>query len=131
MKYLTLLILPILFAGCWSHHSDHCYYDSYGDYWCDSDSSYITHTPPQPTNTTTVIYTEENSGGPNNNIIVVEEQYGYCDWDTPYYHDADYCSYGSEVCCTWSASLYGLYETYCYSDYCGWELVLVEEDYSY
>jgi hypothetical protein len=35
------------------------------------------------------------------------------------------------TCCTWSASLWGVWETYCYVDNCGWELVLVEEDYSY
>jgi len=131
-QLLALLTLPILFAGCWVHHSDHCYHDSHGDYWCESDNL-ITYVYEAPTSTTTVIHTsQENGGGYNNNIIVVEEEPSWCgQFEAPYFHDPDYCTFDGETCCTWQASIYGVWETYCYTDWCGWELVLVEEDYSY
>ena len=129
-QLLALLTLPILFAGCWVHHSDHCYHDSHGDYWCEDDNL-ITYVYEAPTSTTTVIHTsQENGGGYNNNIIVVEEQDSYCSPEEPYYHDAEYCTFDlGDTCCTWQASIYGVEETYCWYDWCGWELVEVYEYY--
>ena len=122
-QLLALLTLPILFAGCWVHHSDHCYHDSHGDYWCEDDNL-ITYVYEAPTSTTTVIHTtQENGGGYNNNIIVVEEQDSYCMWDSPYYHDPEYCTFDGLTCCTWLNI--GEEEEWCYTDYCGWELYSV------
>ena len=122
MKYLTLIALAILFAGChYGHTSSECHYDDYGNYHC-----YDHHDSHE---TTTVVYTTDNGGG-SNNIIIVEEQPSWCNWDEPYYHDADYCTFDTgDTCCTWQASSYGVEETYCYSDWCGWELVSVYEYY--
>ena len=115
MKRLLALALPLLaLAGC-EIHSDACHYDSHGVYHC-----YDSH------HNQTVYYPEGNGGG-SNNIIIVEEEPSWCSWDYPYYHDPEYCIFDSDVsCCLWMNI--GAEETWCYYDYCGWELV---EVYSY
>jgi hypothetical protein len=130
-KLLALAFCLAALVGCdIHHHSDvQCWIDSGGNHWCSD--GFITwleydNTPP----TTTIIHTSTNNGGGyNNNIIVVEQAHAECNWDAPYFHDPDYCTFDEQACCTWSASLYGIEETYCYSDYCGWELVEVYEYY--
>lgn len=124
MRYLALLILPILLSGChFGYSTSECHYDDWGNYHCHEHDSHHDH------QSTTVVVTE-TGGGYNNNIIVVEEQTSWCSWNEPYYHDAEYCTFDSgDTCCTWQASSYGLEETYCYSDWCGWELVSVYEYY--
>ena len=120
MKYITLLALAILTVGC-VHSADECHFH---------DGSQHCHDYPVAAHATTpVVITSGNGGGYNNNIIVIEEEELWCSWEAPFYHEPDYCTFDGETCCTWQASLYGKWETYCYSDYCGWELVLVEEDY--
>ena len=123
MKYLTLIALAILFAGChFGHTSSECHYDDYGNYHCHDD--YTHHDSHE---TTTIVTTSANNGGGSNNIIIVEETYSQCMWDSPYYHDPEYCTYDYDsTCCMWLDI--GSEETYCYYDYCGWELVSV---YSY
>lgn len=118
---ITLILTTLFFSGC-EFHSDDCYYDDHGNYECYyDDHSHQIH------ETTTVVTTSPNyTGGSNNNIIVIEEQDSYCDWDYPYYHDPEYCTYDYETCCMWLGI--GVEETYCYSDYCGWEL---EQVYMY
>jgi len=126
MRYLTLIALAILFAGChFGHSSSACHYDDYGSYHCYDD--YDHHDSHE---TTTIVTTSANYSGGSNNIIIVEEQASWCSWDEPYYHDAEYCTFDTgDTCCTWQASTYGIEETYCYSDWCGWELVSVYEYY--
>ena len=123
-KLLALLALSFLFIGC-HMHSEECYYDSYWDEWvCTS------HHKPAPVST--VVYTSANNGGVyNNNIIVVEEvvEPSWCSPEEPFFHDPEYCSFDYETCCTWQASVYGVEETYCWNDMCGWELVEVYEYY--
>tara|TARA_R100001591_G_scaffold97077_1_gene102919 strand:+ start:54 stop:431 length:378 start_codon:yes stop_codon:yes gene_type:complete len=123
-RLLALLALTLLFIGCNAHHEE-CWYDNYWDEWvC------VTHPHHQPT--TTVVYTSANNGGGyNNNIIVVEEvvEPSYCSPEEPFYHDPEYCSFDYETCCTWQASVYGIEETYCWNEWCGWELVEVYEYY--
>ena len=123
MKRLLALALPLLaLAGCHFGPVGVCHYDSYGDYHCHENSSKADHHE-----TTTVVYTAaNNSGGSNNNIIVIEEEPSYCMWDSPYYHDPEYCTFDGGTCCMWLDI--GAEETWCYYDYCGWELVSV---YSY
>ena len=127
MRYLTLLALAFLMVGCW-HHRDQCYYDQWGQYWCDGAFIYV-HPEPAQTTTTVVTTSGNNGGGYNNNIIVVEQQPSHCSYDPPFYHDPDYCTFDGDTCCTWQASVYGIEETWCYYDYCGWELVEVYEYY--
>lgn len=108
MKRLLALALPMLaLAGC-EIHSDACHYDSHGVYHC-----YESH------HNQTVYYPEGNGGGSNNIIIVEEETAYYCDDTMPYYHDPEYCTFGSESCCTWMGSEYGWEETWCFDD-CEW-----------
>ena len=129
MKRLLTLALPLLaLAGCHFGPVGVCHYDSYGDYHCHENSSKADHH-----DSTTVVYTSANNGGgSNNNIIVIEEEaLSYCEEEPPFFHEPDWCTVGEETCCTWSAAPWGVWETYCYIDHCGWELVLVEEDYSY
>lgn len=132
-KLLALALSLAALAGCevHSYSNVNCWYDSSGDYWCsDGFITWLEHenTPP----TTTIIHTSQNNGGGyNNNIIVIEEEEAWCIDEPPYFHEPDYCTFDGLTCCTWSASLWGVWETYCYVDNCGWELVLVEEDYSY
>ena len=123
MRYLTLIALAILFAGChYGHTSSECHYDDYGNYHCHDD---YTHHDSHET-TTIVTTSADYSGGSNNNIIIIEEQPSYCDWDNPYYHDPEYCTFDDTTCCMWLGI--GVEETYCYYEYCGWEL---EEVYMY
>ena len=121
MKRLLALALPLLaLAGCHIGPVGVCHYDSYGDYHCHENSSKADHHE-----TTTVVYTSANNGGGYNNIIIIEEEVNYCQWDQPYYHDPNWCDYYYDtVCCGWSSV--ASEETYCYYDYCGWELVEVE-----
>ena len=117
MKHL--FILPFLIVGC-VQESDYCHTDNGG-------VSYHCHEYYEEP-TTTVVYTHVDSGGGyTNNIIVVEEDHPYCTWEDPYYHDPYDCDYYG--CCTWQASVYGVDETYCWNDWCGWELVSVYEYY--
>jgi len=117
MKYL--FILPFLIIGC-VHESDYCHSDNGG-------VSYHCHEYYEEP-TTTVVYTSvDNGGGYTNNITVISEEHPYCTWEDPYYHDPYDCDYGG--CCTWQASVYGVDETYCWNDWCGWELVSVYEYY--
>ena len=120
MKYQPLLLLCLLtLAGCEIHHQA-CHYNVSGDYHCHDDAiDYHNHS------TTTVVTTSANNGGGyNNNIIVVEDTYSQCQWDSPYYHDPDYCTFDYDTtCCMWLNI--GSEEEWCYYDYCGWELVSV------
>ena len=121
---LALLALTFLFAGC-HLHSEECYWDSYYDEWvCYHHDAH--HYQP----TTTVVYAD-SGGGYNNNIIVVEEvvEPSYCSPEEPFLHDPDYCTFDYGTCCTWQAGVYGIEETYCWYDWCGWELVEVYEYY--
>jgi hypothetical protein len=122
MKRMLALVLPMLaLAGCgWDFHSyDECHYHD--------GSQHCHNYPVDHHDTTTVVYTSANNGGGSNNIIIVEEEPSWCSWDYPYYHDPEYCVYDSDVsCCLWMNI--GAEETWCYYDYCGWELV---EVYSY
>ena len=115
-RILTLAFCLLALAGChWN--VEHCWHDKWGDYHCTSDH-----------HQTTVVHTSANNGGGyNNNIIVVEESPSYCQWEQPYYHEPEWCvlDYDS-TCCMWMGV--GAEETYCYYDYCGWELI---EVYSY
>ena len=131
MKKIIFALLALALTGCdvHSHSNISCWYDADGSHWCsDGFMTWIEYDNRPPS--TTVIYTStETGGGYNNNIIVIEEEELWCSWEAPFYHEPDYCTFDGETCCTWQASLYGKWETYCYSDYCGWELVLVEEEY--
>ena len=127
MKYLTLIALTILFAGCHLHGDPTavCHRNYYGDQHCHEGHTYDHHDHSH--DTTTIVTTSANNGGGDNNIIIVEETYSQCMWDSPYYHDPEYCTYDYDsTCCMWLDI--GSEETYCYYDYCGWELVSV---YSY
>ncbi len=113
-RLLALAFCLVALAGCsW----EHCWTDKYGDYHCTGDHHH---------QTTTVVHSSANYGGGYNNILIVEEP-SYCQWDQPYYHDPEWCvlDYDS-TCCMWMGV--GAEETYCYYDYCGWELI---EVYSY
>ena len=127
MKKIILLALPLFaLAGC-EINSGVCHYDSNYVHHCHGDDHAHSHH-----DTTTVVYTSANNGGGyNNNIIVVEEvvEPSYCSPEEPFYHDPEYCSFDYETCCTWQASVYGIEETYCWNEWCGWELVEVYEYY--
>jgi hypothetical protein len=125
MKRLLALALPLLaLAGCHFGPAHVCHLDSSGDYHCHADAELASH---NHHDSTTVVYTSANNGGgSNNNIIVIEEEPSYCMWDSPYYHDPEYCTFDGATCCMWLDI--GAEETWCYYDYCGWELVSV---YSY
>jgi hypothetical protein len=113
---LALATLSLALVGC-EVHTNSCHYHD-GTQHC---HDYSHHEP-----TTTVVYTSANNGGGSNNIIIVEEEPTYCQWDTPYYHDPEWCSFDWGTCCMWLDI--GAEETWCYYDHCGWELV---EVYSY
>jgi len=119
MKRILALAIGLALSGC-HLHEEVCHYDSNGTYHChQEDHSETTYYP-------------ESVGGYNNYIIVeeqVEEVY-YCDGSVPFYHDAEYCTYGSETCCTWMGSDYGWEETWCYDD-CEWYLYSYQQDSSY
>ena len=120
MKKITLLALAILTVGCHLHEPE-CHYNEYGDIHCHDHHDYTHHShEDQPT---TVVYATDNNGGGSNNIIIVEEQESYCMWDSPYYHDPEYCTFDGLTCCTWLNI--GEEEEWCYTDYCGWELYSV------
>ena len=121
---ITLILTTLFFSGC-EFHTSECHYDSHGDYHCHESHSYEHHTHDGPT-TTVVTTSANNGGGHNNNIIVIEEEQSWCSWDNPHYHDPEYCTFDDTTCCMWLGI--GVEETYCYYDYCGWELVSV---YSY
>ena len=124
MKRLLALALPLLaLVGCEVHAvSAYCHDNVYGDKHCHGYDNVHDHH-----DSTTVVYTSANNGGgSNNNIIVIEEEPSYCMWDSPYYHDPEYCTFDGGTCCMWLDI--GAEETWCYYDYCGWELVSV---YSY
>ncbi len=126
-RTLAIAVTLLALAGCDIHPVDaYCHYDAHGDYHCHDSHSYTHHSHDGPT--TTVVTTSANyGGGSNNNIIVVEEEPSWCNWDSPYYHDPEYCTFDYDTtCCMWLDI--GSEETYCYTDYCGWELVSV---YSY
>jgi hypothetical protein len=133
-RLLALAISLAALSGCEVHTYSgiDCWYDSSGDYWCsDGFITWLEHEN-TPATTTVVYVTEQKGGGSNNNIIVIEEEaLSYCEEEPPFFHEPDWCTVGEETCCTWSAAPWGVWETYCYIDHCGWELVLVEEDYSY
>ena len=114
-RLLALAFCLVALAGC-EVHTNTCHYDSDGSYHCGHH-----HTTP-------VVYTSHNNGGGSNNIIIIEEEVDYCQWDNPYYHDPEWCDYYYDtVCCGWSSV--ASEETYCYYDYCGWELVEVHTYY--
>ena len=108
-RLLALASLGFALLGC--DYRTTCHYDSHGDYHCHNTSTTNHHE--------TVYYPEKTGGGYNNIIIVEEETAYYCDGAMPYSHDPEYCSYGSETCCTWMGSEYGWEETWCYDD-CEW-----------
>ena len=119
MKRLLALALPMLaLAGCgWDFHSyDECHYHD-GSHHCHEYN--VTHGH----SSTTVVTTSANNGGGSNNIIVVEEYPSYCNWEPPYYHDPEYCTFDGISCCTWMNI--GEEEQWCYYDTCGWELVAI------
>ena len=121
---LALLALAFLMVGC-HLHSEECYWDKYADEWVCYHHDAHHHQP-----TTTVVYAD-SGGGYNNNIIVVEEvvEPSWCSPEEPFMHDPDYCTFDGQTCCTWQAGVYGVEETYCWYDWCGWELVEVYEYY--
>ena len=123
MKKITLLALAFLTAGCHFGSATVCHYDASGNHHCHADAELASHSHHE---STTIVTTSANYGGGYNNILIVEEP-SYCQWDQPYYHDPEWCvlDYDS-TCCMWMGV--GAEETYCYYDYCGWELV---EVYSY
>tara|TARA_R110000751_G_scaffold37166_1_gene90346 strand:- start:1855 stop:2238 length:384 start_codon:yes stop_codon:yes gene_type:complete len=126
MKYLTLIALAILFAGC-HLHDDNCYTDQNGLVWCEDYANNVVYKTYHEPTEVTYVYDNDYTGG-SNNIIIVEDS-DECLWEPPFGHDPVDCDlYGYNSCCTWEASSYGLLETYCYNDYCGWEL---EEVYTY
>ena len=117
MRYLALI--PFIMMGC-VQETGYCHSDNGG-------VTYHCHDEYADLSSTTVVYTHvDNGGGYTDNIIVIEEEETYCTWDDPYYHDPIACDYYG--CCTWQAAPYGVDETYCWNDWCGWELVSV---YSY
>ena len=117
MKKLLALAFGLALSGC-HLHGEVCHYDTYGTYHChDYDHDETTYYP-------------ENVGGYNNIIIVEEQEAYYCDGSVPFYHDAEYCTYGSETCCTWMGSEYGWEETWCYDD-CEWYLYSYQQESSY
>ena len=117
MKRLIALAISLTaLSGC---HVNTCHYDSDGSYHCTND--YYHHNLV----TTTTYYGEDTT-----NIIVVEEDhYDTCDWDQPYYHDAEWCSFDGITCCAWSQVTNSVEYVYCYFDYCGWDLVEINEYY--
>lgn len=111
-KLLALAFCLAALSGC--HVNSTCHWDSNGDYYCSDDYHYY-HTTP-------VVYTSYNNGGGSNNIIIVEEHTNYCSWEDPYYYDPEWCIAEEDyVCCMWMNI--GAEETYCWDDWCGWELV--------
>ena len=119
-RLLALALCLAALSGCHIGPAHVCHYDSYGDYHCHADAELASHNHHE---TTTVVYTSANNGGGSNNIIIIEEEPSYCMWDTPYYHDPEYCTFDGGTCCMWLDI--GAEETWCYYDYCGWELVEV------
>ena len=124
-RLLTLAFCLVALAGCDFHAYEECHSHD-GSHHC---HNYV----PDPHPTNTVVYTSANNGGGSNNIIIVEEQESYCMWDSPYYHDPEYCTFDGLTCCTWLNI--GEEEEWCYTDYCGWELYSVytyyQKEYPY
>jgi len=106
-RMLALASLTLAFVGC-HVHQEVCHYNAQGVYHCHDSHEDTTYYP-------------ESSGGYNNYIIVEEEEWEYCDDTIPYDFDPEYCTYGSQSCCTWKGSEYGWEETWCFDD-CEWSM---------
>ncbi len=119
MKRLLALALPLLaLAGC-DIHTSGCHYHN-GSEHCHGNH----HNTPVVASTS---YYDEGT----TNILVVEEDVFYptCSEDQPFYHDANWCTFDGVTCCAWSQVTNSIEHVYCYYDYCGWELVEVNEYY--
>ena len=126
MKRLLALALPLLaLAGC-EVHTTSCHYHN-GEEHCHSayhhGNTYY-HSTPVVTNT---YYGEDTT----TNIIVVEEEeyYSSCSPEAPYPWEAEWCSFDGITCCAWTQVTNSIEHVYCYYDWCGWELVEINEYY--
>tara|TARA_R100000231_G_scaffold135373_2_gene109742 strand:+ start:118 stop:477 length:360 start_codon:yes stop_codon:yes gene_type:complete len=119
MKRLLALALPLLaLAGC-EIHAHECHYHNDVEH-CHSAYHHSSEV------TTNTYYGEDTT---TTNIILVEEEYyPTCDWGAPYSFEANWCSFDDITCCAWDAS-YTTEHVYCYYDYCGWDLVEINEYY--
>ena len=95
---LALAGLSLALVGCHVHEEE-CHYDAHGVYHCHDSHDNITYFP--------------ESGGGYNNYILVEEPAE----PPPYDFDPEYCTYGTDSCCTWRGEEYGWEETWCYDGY--------------
>jgi hypothetical protein len=114
---LIALVLPLTLAACYPQEN-YCHHDGHGDYHCHDDHRLEFHD-----HGGTTVYVSGGTSSEVTQYYIVEEEKLCSEYD-PYYYAPDYCDYGQEYCCTWTDI--GSYETYCWNEWCGWELVISE-----
>ena len=118
-QLLTLAFCLVALAGC-EFHTSECHYHN-GSEHCHSAYHHSSEV------TTNTYYGEDTT----TNIIIVEEEelYPTCYWSEPYPWEAEWCSFDGITCCAWSQVTASVEHVYCYFDYCGWDLVEINEYY--